>query len=91
MIALGLNPAIIKENKIRIVAMEFLEAKNPLVVEKRPIKTKANTGRLINGDKNTLSTVERHENTGPSEVAIFEKKLLILKSLVKSRSMITFG
>ncbi len=45
------------QNTNKSDAIEFLEAKNPFVVEKRPIKAKARTGRLINGDKNTLSTL----------------------------------
>ena len=76
---------------IRSVAMEFLEAKNPLVVEKSPMRIKAKVGKLISGDKKTLSTVVLQEKTGLKAVAMFGKKLLASKSLTKSNSIIISG
>lgn len=54
-IASGLNPVIIKQNTIKMEAIELRDAKNPLVVEKSPISAKAKIGKLISGAKNTLS------------------------------------
>ena len=51
----GLKPVRMIVNIISKVAMEFREAKKFLVVEKRPIRTKAKVGRLMSGDKKTLS------------------------------------
>ena len=54
-IASGLNPVIIKQNTIKMEAIELRDAKNPLVVENSPISAKAKIGKLISGAKNTLS------------------------------------
>ena len=75
-IASGLNPVIIKQNTIKIEAMELRDAKNPLVVENSPINVKAKVGRLISGDKNTLSKLLCQENTGANPAAILLKNCL---------------
>ena len=74
--AFGLNPEMIRQNTIKSDAMEFLEAKKPFVVENSPIKTSAKTGRLIRGERNTLSTVVRQEKAGPKAVIMFGIKVL---------------
>ena len=89
--ASGLKPVIIKQKISKIVAMEFREAKNPLVVEKSPIKANAKMGRLISGDKNTLSTVLCHEKTGARPEAILLKKSPIWKFSLNKSSMIVAG
>ena len=90
-IALGLKPAIIRQNTIKIDAIELRDAKKPLVVEKSPIRANAKVGRLISGDKNTLSRLLCHENTGASPRAILLKKLPIWKSLLNKSSIIVSG
>ncbi len=70
----GLKPVIISVKIIRSDAIELREAKNPFVVENRPIRASAKIGKLMSGDKKTLSTVFRHENTGPSPLNILLKK-----------------
>ena len=72
--ASGLNPVIIKQNTIKIEAIELREAKKPLVVENNPINAKAKIGRLINGERNTLSGVLCHENAGAIPSKILAKK-----------------
>ena len=51
----GLNPVIIMQNNSSIEAMEFLDAKNPFVVENNPINAIAKVGKLASGDKKTFS------------------------------------
>ena len=89
--AFGLKPVIIMQNIISMVAIEFREAKKPFVVEKRPIKAKARIGRLINGDRNTLSIVLCQEKTGAKPLKMFGKKLSILKLAENSSPIIVFG
>ena len=72
--ASGLKPVMTRQKIIKMEAIEFLEAKKPFVVENRPIKAIANTGKLINGDKKTFSRVLCHENTGAKPVIILLKK-----------------
>ena len=91
MIALGLNPVINRQNTSKIEAIELREAKKPLVVEKRPIKASAKVGKLINGDKNTLSKLPDHENSGAKPVRILLKKLPTSKFLANSSSRIVSG
>ena len=63
---------------IKIEAIELREAKKPLVVENRPISANAKVGKLISGDKNTLSTLECHDKSGAKPVKILLKKLVTL-------------
>jgi hypothetical protein len=69
-----LNPVIISPKTIKSEAIEFRDAKKPFVVEKSPIKAKANVGKLIKGDKNTPSSEVFQENTGESPERMFWKK-----------------
>ena len=64
---------MIRQNTKRIEAIELREAKKPLVVENSPINASAKVGKLINGDKNTLSRLLCHENTGANPAAILLK------------------
>lgn len=89
--ALGLKPVIMMVKIIRSVAMELREAKKPLVVEKMPIRAMANVGRLISGDKNTLSRLARHEKTGAMPFVRFLTKSLKLKFFANNNSCITGG
>jgi hypothetical protein len=84
--ALGLNPVIIRVNRRSRDAMELREAKKPLVVENRPIRASANTGRLIRGDRNTFSVVFLQENTGARPEEILEKNLFVSKPLANRSS-----
>ena len=90
-IAWGLKPVIIKVNINKMVAMELREAKKPLVVEKRPTRDRANMGKLIKGERNTLSTVLCQEKTGAIPVAILLKKSPGWKPLAKSSSLMVSG
>ena len=72
--AWGLKPVMMIVNTRRMVAIELREAKNPLVVENKPTKARAKIGRLMSGDKNTLSTVLCQENTGAMPAAMLLKK-----------------
>ena len=47
--ASGLKPEIKIVKTIKYVAIEFLDAKKPLTVEKRPVKARKRIGRPING------------------------------------------
>ena len=89
--ASGLNPVITKQNNSKIEAMELREAKNPFVVENNPINAKAKVGKLINGERNTPSTLEYQENTGVSPEVILEKKLPNWKYLAVNNSEIVSG
>ncbi len=91
MAASGLNPVIIKQNTIKIVAIEFREAKKPLVVENRPIRARAKSGKLTSGDKKTLSKLLCHEKIGAKPVMIFPRKSPIWKSFANKSSIIVSG
>ena len=91
MTASGLNPVIIMQNTIKMLAMELREAKKPLVVEKSPIRLSAKNGKLINGDKKTLSTVVRQDNNNLTPAAKLLKKLLISKFGAKSNFIMASG
>ena len=90
-IALELNPEIITPNTIKSDAIEFLEAKKPLVVENNPISAKAKIGRLISGERNRFSMLLCHENMEERPPEIFPKKLWMLKSFTNSNSIKVAG
>lgn len=90
-IASELNPVMIKQNTNNNEAIEFLEAKNPFVVENNPISASAKTGRLNNGDRKTLSILWCQENTKESALAILLKKWFGSKPLLRSNSGIISG
>ena len=89
--ASGLNPVMTRQKISRIVAIEFLDAKKPFVVENKPIKANAKSGKLSSGDKNTLSRLLCQENTGDKPAAIFPKKSPSWKFSAKSNSIIVAG
>ena len=64
-------------------AIELRDAKNPLVVENRPMRAIAKVGKLISGDKKMLSTLVRHESNGRRPVLRFP----IIMSGVKPRAV----
>lgn len=86
-----MKPVIIKQNTSRSDAIEFLEAKNPLVVENSPISANANTGKLINGDRNVLSMLWCQEKTNANALVILFKKLFSSKFLLNINSGIISG
>ena len=89
--ASGLNPVIIIPNIISTEAIELRDAKKPLVVENSPISAKAKIGKLISGDKNTLSILLYQENSGANPDAILPKNSPSLKSFANRSSMIVPG
>ncbi len=89
--AFGLNPVIIIQKMRSMVAIEFLEAKKPLVVENRPIKASARVGRLMSGDKNTPSLLLCHEKTGENPEAILWKNEPASKPGLNSKPRIVSG
>lgn len=64
MMAWESNPVIIRANRIKSVAIEFLEAKKPFVVENRPISASNNIGKLISGERKTFSMFPCQVNRG---------------------------
>ena len=60
-------------NKIKHVAMEFLDAKKPLTVEKRPVKARKSMGRPIRGVRKTSSEVLFQLKNGTRAVLILLK------------------
>ena len=89
--ASGLKPVmtIVKINSR--LAIELREAKKPLVVEKMPIRTIAKHGRLTRGARMAVSEAPRHEKIGATPVVRLFQKLLILKFLANSSSMMVSG
>jgi hypothetical protein len=75
--AYGLKPVMMRPNMIRIEAIEFLEAKNPFVVENSPIKARERIGKLISGERNTLSLLPCQENSIDSPLETLFTKLPI--------------
>ena len=53
----GLKPVINRQKIISSVAIELREAKNPFVVENKPIKDKAKVAILRSGDSNAPSVL----------------------------------
>ncbi len=89
--ASGLKPVIRRQKIIRIEAIELREAKNPRVVEKRPIRARAKVGRLTSGDRNTPSRLLCHEKTGANPLAILGKNCWIVNPSAKSSSITVPG
>lgn len=83
-IASELKPVIIKQKTINIEAIELRDAKKPLVVENNPINPNAKTGRLINGERKTLSGVVCHENIKTKPLMILLKKCSIANPSAKN-------
>ena len=75
-IELELNPVMTMQKTIRIVAIELREAKKPLVVENRPMSESAKIGRLIRGERNTLSRLFCQEKTGAKPLMMLFQKVL---------------
>ena len=87
----GLNPERTTVKTIKIEAIEFLDAKKPLVVEIRPVMASANEARPIIGDKKTDSMLPLHEKNGRKASLIFEKKWPREKSSIRNRALAVSG
>ena len=88
---LGLKPVMTTVKIRSSVAIELREAKKPLVVEKRPIRARANTGKLTSGDKIGPSGLVLHEKIGIMPFAILLKNSPVTKSFAKNNSIMTLG
>ena len=86
-----LKPAMINPNMINSVAMEFLEAKKPLVVENSPISASDNIGRLSSGAKNTLWTNPCQVNNNVNPCTTLPKNIDGSKPSASKSSEITSG
>ena len=89
--ASGLKPVIMIVKTMRRVAMELREAKKPLVVENRPISPMAKIGRLMSGERNTLSRLLFQENTNANPDERLLKKFEIWKSRENNNSIAIDG
>ena len=89
--AKGLRPASKIVKMINIEAMEFLEAKKPLVVEIRPVIARASEASPIIGAKNTDSILPLQEKNGKKASLILEKYLPQEKSSIKVRDFRVSG
>ena len=76
---------------IKSVAIEFLEAKKPFVVENSPISAKAKIGKLISGVKKIFSSEPFHKNNGARPSPILPKKSEISNPFANSSSIIVVG
>ena len=72
-------------------AIEFLEAKKPLVVENRPTSASAKTGRPIKGARKIVPPPPNHLNAGSIPARKLFQKSARWKSLVSSSSRIIPG
>ena len=90
-IELGLNPVITTVKTKSSVAIELREAKNPLVVENKPIKASAKTGKLTSGDRIGPSGLVLQEKIGLMPVRMLLKNSPVAKFLAKNNSIITLG
>ena len=81
--ASGLNPVIIIVKTMKTDAIEFLDAKNPFVVENRPVNARAIEARPTIGDRKIDSTLPLQEKNGKNPSRIFARKVPQLKLSTK--------
>ena len=87
----GLKPDKRMVKTIKMEAMEFLEAKKPLVVEMRPVKARAREARPIIGARKTDWILPLQEKNGRKASLMLAKKAPQEKLSIKKSVLAVSG